>query len=113
MVTDLVPKIGAYSAEKMRELIKLDTVSSIFSVAIYEGTTEAVANGTVAGEEGEGSHVGSVELEKSVLGIVQAVARGGEREAGGQADSTQSTGKVNPQSPGGQRGTVYELWQMS
>jgi hypothetical protein len=69
-------------------------VSSIFSVAIYEGAAEAAATGAVArGRSG-------VELEQSLLGIVQTVAGWGEHDADGEADFAQSTQKVNPQSPG-------------
>ncbi|KAM0853048.1 hypothetical protein ACQ4PT_051359 [Festuca glaucescens] len=86
-------------------------VSSIFSVAIYEGAADAVANGPVTREEGACNHVGSVEQELSVVGIVQAVAGGGGQDADGQADYEQSTGKMNPQSPGWTK--IYGLWPLA
>ncbi|KAM0897900.1 hypothetical protein ACQ4PT_022259 [Festuca glaucescens] len=70
------------------------------SVPIYEGTTDSGVDGAGAREEGECSHVGSVEQDQSVLGIVQAIAGCGEQDADGQADSAISTGKMDPQSPG-------------
>jgi hypothetical protein len=80
-------------------------------VAIYEDAADAVANGLVTREEGECSHVGSVEQELSVAGIVQAVAGGGGQDAAGQADYEQSIGKMNPQFPGWTK--IYGLWPLA
>ncbi|XP_047088343.1 uncharacterized protein LOC124700227 isoform X2 [Lolium rigidum] len=71
-----------------------------WSLPIYEGTADTGVDAVVAREDGECSHVGSVEPEQSVMRIVQAIARCGEQEADGQADSAVSTGKMDPQCPG-------------
>jgi hypothetical protein len=71
-----------------------------WSLPIYEGDTGTGVDAAVAREEGECSHVGSVEPEQSVMGIVQAIGRCGEQDEDGQADSAVSTGKMDPQSPG-------------
>lgn len=46
----------------------------VSSLPIYEGTADIGADVVVAKEDGECSHVGSVEPEHSVMGIVQAIA---------------------------------------
>lgn len=48
----------------------------VSSLAIYEGTMDASANGTVAAKYSDCSHVGSAEPDLSVLGIVHAVVIG-------------------------------------
>ncbi|KAM0824173.1 hypothetical protein ACQ4PT_070374 [Festuca glaucescens] len=77
----------------------MEPVSSC-SVPIYEGTADTAVDGAVAKEDGECSHVSSMEPEQSVVGIVQAIAGCGEQDADEQADSAVSTGKMDPQSPG-------------
>ncbi|XP_047074177.1 uncharacterized protein LOC124683769 isoform X2 [Lolium rigidum] len=70
------------------------TLDALSSVAIYEGAVEAAATGAVArGRSG-------VELEQSLLGILQTVAGWDDHDADGEADFAQSTQKMNPQSPG-------------
>jgi hypothetical protein len=81
-------------------------VSFISSAAICEYAAEDVVDGKVAREEGEGSHVISMEQDQSVMGIVQAI-------------TGMLTGKLSPHSRegkwiwtlrGGQKGTDCELW---
>jgi hypothetical protein len=76
-----------------------DDNTLMISLTIY-GATAPSSNGAVAGEEAECSHVGSVELEQSVAGIMQAVVALDECGAEGQADFAQSTGKINLNSAG-------------
>jgi hypothetical protein len=69
-----------------------------FSPAIYEGVPLAsIKSGSV---EGEDSHVGSVNPDESVVGIVQAVHGENGVRADAQADTAQSPEQVKRNSPG-------------
>jgi hypothetical protein len=59
-----------------------------FSLAIYEGAT--LASKKSGSVEGECSHVGSVNPDESVVGIVQAMRGEGGVRADAQADTAQS-----------------------
>jgi hypothetical protein len=72
-------------------------IAICISLAIYKGPPAASAKSTVVGEEGQGSHVESVDLNQPVLGIMLRV--GDEVEGEVQAHATQSTGKAIPNSP--------------
>lgn len=77
------------------------------SLPIYVEIADRGADVAVAREDGDCSHVGSVEVEQSVMGIVQAIAGCREQEDDGQADSAVSTGKMDPQSPGWTKRYVF------
>jgi hypothetical protein len=58
-----------------------------------------------AEEASQSSHVGSAEPHQSIVGIVMAVRGGVEQDGDGQADSAQTTGKLDSNSHMvGQRG---------
>lgn len=61
------------------------------SMAIYEGGADAAANGDVAVEDSACNHVGSVEPDPSVAGILQAVVGAGNGDGDEQADSAKCT----------------------
>jgi hypothetical protein len=64
--------------------------SFAFSAAIYDGAAASMENGGAVEEDGACSHVGSVEPDLSVAGIVQAVAGVGDGEGDRQADSSRA-----------------------
>ncbi|XP_047096163.1 uncharacterized protein LOC124708522 isoform X2 [Lolium rigidum] len=61
------------------------------SAAMYEGGAGAAANGDVAVEDSACNHVGSVELDPSVAGILQVVAAAGNGDGDEQLDSAKCT----------------------
>jgi hypothetical protein len=61
---------------------------------------QSVRPGEGRKDETEGKHVGSVEPEQSVMGIMQALGGGSELEGEVQADTAQSAGDLNPNSAG-------------
>jgi hypothetical protein len=70
------------------------------SLPIYKATPVSAAVVAAADEASQSSHVGLIERDQSILDVMLTVGGGGEHEAEGQADSAQTTGKVDPNSPG-------------
>jgi hypothetical protein len=87
-------------------VLDLEVCVLSFSLAIYEGVPLVWTNGGSGGpgasrkDVGNCSHVGSVDPEESMVGIVQAVHAEEDVGADVQEDTAQSPGSQKPNSTG-------------